>query len=185
MVEAFGIICKHYLAMGERCLGKRTSLQKLAALRVVARTTFTGGAFAEVALASFLLHVKEQVRRESGCQLHPRALQWGPARCMWGGIMKLAEVNPDDLSTEVHVPSSSSVVRENCEGCKLHGKNANCPGPHAADSRDIGSRDYSVDIATFPCPPFSRQGNMLGEKGPRFRPYVAMVVCIRKRRPTS
>ena len=30
LVEAFGI-CKHYLAMGERCLGKRTSLQKLAA----------------------------------------------------------------------------------------------------------------------------------------------------------
>ncbi len=108
---------------------------------------------------------------------------FGTLRCMWGDIMKLAEVNPDDLSTGVHVPSSSSVVREICEGCKLHGKNANCPGPHAADSRDIGSRDYSVDIATFPCPPFSRQGNMLGEKDPRFRPYVAMVVCIRKRRP--
>jgi hypothetical protein len=180
-------------------LGQKYVLTKLRGFDWHLNTWFAGSLFAELGAESFVAKATEYVESNSGGL--PRSspvLRWGPAidqassttklvqniwgnrRCVLGpkaeslvklsGKKKLQKLHVKRL----HVAAQDAELQPGI--CSVHGKAcaADFAGPATA---------CSIDFATFPCPPFSRQGKRKQMLDPRFITFKAWAVSALKRAP--
>jgi len=177
--------------------GQKHVVRKLGALDLHLNSWFAGSLFAELGAASFVAKATEYVAASNGSPGSNPVLRWGPAidqasstiqlvqniwqgcRCVLGpkaeSLVNLSEKKLKKLHVKrLHVAAQDAELQPG--KCSVHGKAcaADFAGPATA---------CSIDFATFPCPPFSRQGKRKQMLDPRFVAFKAWAVSALKRAP--